>query len=232
MNNAAAIVLTKQSNQTEIRAYFKGVMRLVNSSEQFPVNLDEVWPLVYGKKSDAVEALKADFIQDVDYQVLRQNPQNPNGGRPTDSYYISTSCLEYFIARKVRPVFEVYRQVFHKAATAKQLSPSEMLLQSVQMLVENERKVAQLESKVQEIDVRTTTRPEYFTVAGYCRLMGYKASAQMCNTIGRRASKACKRRGWPIDEVPDTRWGTVGSYPKSILDEVSALQNKTLAKTV
>ena len=33
----------------------------------------------------------------------------------TADYYLSTSCLEYFIARKVRPVFEVYRQVFHKA---------------------------------------------------------------------------------------------------------------------
>ena len=29
-------------------------------------------------------------------------------------YNISVSCMEFFIARKVRPVFEVYRQVFHK----------------------------------------------------------------------------------------------------------------------
>ena len=30
---------------------------------------------------------------------------------------LSVPCLEFFIARKVRPVFEVYRQVFHKVAS-------------------------------------------------------------------------------------------------------------------
>lgn len=29
---------------------------------------------------------------------------------------LTVSCLEYFIVKKVRPVFEVYRKVFHKAA--------------------------------------------------------------------------------------------------------------------
>lgn len=29
---------------------------------------------------------------------------------------LSVPCLEFFIARKVRPVFEVYRKVFHKVA--------------------------------------------------------------------------------------------------------------------
>ena len=30
---------------------------------------------------------------------------------------LSVPCLEFFIARKVRSVFEVYRQVFHKVAS-------------------------------------------------------------------------------------------------------------------
>lgn len=30
------------------------------------------------------------------------------------TYMLSVPCLEFFIARKVRPVFEVYRKVFHK----------------------------------------------------------------------------------------------------------------------
>ena len=38
------------------------------------------------------------------------------GGRPQNTYMLSVPCLEFFIARKVRPVFEVYRQVFHKVA--------------------------------------------------------------------------------------------------------------------
>lgn len=36
---------------------------------------------------------------------------------------LSVPCLEFFIARKVRPVFEVYRQVFHKVASGELMQP-------------------------------------------------------------------------------------------------------------
>lgn len=126
--------LTKQSSDSEIKAYFNAVLKLAKSSEQFPVNLEEVWPLVYGKKSDAVQALQRDFIEDVDYQVLRQNPQNPNGGRPINEYKLSVSCLEYFIVKKVRPVFEVYRKVFHKT-TSFQLNPVDPSIVKAKIMV-------------------------------------------------------------------------------------------------
>lgn len=116
------IVLTKQCSEEQIKRYFTAVLKLSKSGDEFPVNLDEVWMLVYGQKSDAVSALKGNFIQDVDYQVLRKNPQNPKGGRPTDVYKLSVPCMEFFIARKVRVVFDVYRIVFHKVANS--LTPS------------------------------------------------------------------------------------------------------------
>lgn len=120
--------LTKQSTVQEIKAYFEEVLKLSKDSKEFPVNLDDVWPLVYSAKEKAVRALKSNdlFLQGIDYQVLATNGENsgvlaqnggkvPNG-RPTETYMLSVPCLEFFIARKVRPVFEVYRQVFHKVA--------------------------------------------------------------------------------------------------------------------
>lgn len=145
------VILTKQSAETEIRAYFEGVMRLSQTNEQFPVNLDEVWPLVYSHRKDAIATLKRTFIENVDYQVSRENPQNPIGGRPTEDYHLSLSCLEYFIARKVRPVFEVYRKVFHKAAEAKPLSGAEYLLQQAQLMVEQERRISRVETKLDRL---------------------------------------------------------------------------------
>ena len=121
--------LTKQSTAQDIKAYFEEVLKLSKDSKEFPVNLDEVWPLVFGRKEEAVRALKNDrlFVENIDYQVLRKNAENPDsftqrsakpqGGRPTNIYMLSVPCLEFFIARKVRPVFEVYRQVFHKVAS-------------------------------------------------------------------------------------------------------------------
>lgn len=130
--------LTKQSSDQEIKAYFEEVLRLSRDSEEFPVNLDDVWPLVYSRKDKAVRALQSNdlFMQNVDYQVLPQNGENSgvlaqNGGkvlngRPTEIYMLSVPCLEFFIARKVRPVFEVYRQVFHKVASGEliQVAPA------------------------------------------------------------------------------------------------------------
>lgn len=130
--------LTKQSSDQEIKAYFENILRMSRDSEEFPVNLDDVWPLVYSRKDKAVRALQSNdlFMQNVDYQVLPQNGENSgvlaqNGGkvqngRPTEIYMLSVPCLEFFIARKVRPVFEVYRQVFHKVASGKliQVAPA------------------------------------------------------------------------------------------------------------
>lgn len=124
--------LTKQSSEAEIKDYFREVLNLSESDEAFPVNLDDVWPLVYSEKGKAVRALKSNdlFMQGIDYILLPQNgeqdsPLAQNGKRLASgkfsgenkvTYMLSVPCLEFFIARKVRPVFEVYRQVFHKVA--------------------------------------------------------------------------------------------------------------------
>lgn len=97
--------LTKQSTGQEIKAYFEEVLKLSKDSEEFPVNLDDVWPLVFGRKEEAVRALKNDrlFVENIDYQVLRKNAENPDsftqrcakpqGGRPTNIYMLSVPAL-------------------------------------------------------------------------------------------------------------------------------------------
>ena len=155
--------LTKQSSDSEIKAYFIQVLNLSRSKDEFPVNLDEVWPLVFKFRSDAVRALSKSnlFVKDIDYQVLSTNAQNSEvlfhsknksnettsdntktgkdgrnlGGRPQNIYMLSVPCLEFFIARKVRPVFEVYRQVFHKVAGGS-ISLGNQVFQSVPMGLE------------------------------------------------------------------------------------------------
>ena len=109
------VTLTKQSTESDLKRYFTAVLELSKEDNKFPVNLDEVWPLVYAEKGKAVRALRKDFFENEDFKVFAQNGEKSNG-RPVDNYFLSLSCLEYFIARKVRPVFEVYRQVFHKVA--------------------------------------------------------------------------------------------------------------------
>lgn len=126
--------LTKQSTAQEIKAYFEEVLKLSKDSKEFPVNLDEVWPLVYAEKGKAVRALKSNelFVEGIDFILLAQNgKQDGNNGKQVNSwggnnqitYMLSVPCLEFFIARKVRAVFEVYRQVFHKVASGEIVYP-------------------------------------------------------------------------------------------------------------
>lgn len=118
---AKEIILSKESSESEIKAYFNVVLKLSQSDNEFPINLDEVWPLVYSEKGKAVRALTSNeqFIEGVDYKTLAQNGKQDEaswGGNNKVNYYLTVSCMEFFIARKVRPVFEVYRQVFHHTA--------------------------------------------------------------------------------------------------------------------
>lgn len=150
--------LSKDSTSEQIKAYFEKVLELYQSNDKFPINLDEVWPLVYSEKSKAVRALKNGFIEGEDYNLAQngkviQSIQIKNGVEV--SYYLSVKCMEYFIAKKVRPVFEVYRQVFKKVATEAQSNPTsqlELLVQSAQALLEQSRRIDKVESRLDEIE--------------------------------------------------------------------------------
>lgn len=115
----ANLILSKESSASEIKRYFNAILKLSKSDNEFPINLDEVWMLVYSEKSKAVRALKENFIENVDFQPLAQNGERLSNGQFAGggtTYYLTLPCMEFFIARKVRPVFEVYRQVFHRTA--------------------------------------------------------------------------------------------------------------------
>lgn len=130
--------MLRARNREQIRSYFEQVLNLRNSGEAYPVKLDDVWTLVYSRKDKAVEVLKAEFYEGIDYitqsadnqrfpqkegnfhnpqrsdyQRSGQNPQIVGGDFRSKHYFLTAACLEYFIARRVPEVFEVYRKVFH-----------------------------------------------------------------------------------------------------------------------
>ncbi len=133
--------LTLSSSTEEIKRYFKAILELSKLDVPYPVSLDYVWMLAYSRKDKAVTALKENFIESIDYQVFHQKGENPKGGRPTIEYHLSVSCLEYFIARKVRPVFDVYREVFHKV--------NEIAPKVAKSSAADKRKIAKLEKELE-----------------------------------------------------------------------------------
>lgn len=99
-------------NGSSMETYFIKIRELLKNGEKFPVNLDDVFPLVYAERGKAVRALKANFIENEDFILIAQNGKNLNG-RPKINCFLSVSAMEFFVAKKVKAVFEVYRQIFH-----------------------------------------------------------------------------------------------------------------------
>lgn len=117
--------LTKTSTSDELRNYFNAVLNIAKNNEKFPINLDEVWMLVYARRDVALKELRKSFIEGEDYITSHQKVDGERvrekGRFVATTYHLTLSCLEYFIARKVRPVFEVYRKVFHKTAQQQEI---------------------------------------------------------------------------------------------------------------
>lgn len=143
-NSATAVSLSLLSTTSEIKRYFMAVLELSKSKEEFPVNLDAVYPLVYSQKGHSLRELKSKFIEGVDY-YLSQNGKvvtvnNLANGVKYDCY-LSLPCMEFFIARKVRPVFDVYREVFHKV--------NEIAPKVAKSSAADKRKIAKLEKELE-----------------------------------------------------------------------------------
>lgn len=225
-------VLSKNSNSEEIKRYFSAILELAKSDEKFPVNLDEVWMLVYGRRDKAISALKDNFIENEDFNVLLPHSveQTKRGGSNKITYFLSLSCLEYFIARKNRSVFDIYRQVFHKTNDLiqnKQLTAAEMILQIAQNAVNQERRInnveerqSELENEVKELKIKTKTDSDYTAIVGYASRLHINVDIRQACKLGQAASRICRLNGFETGQIKDPRFGYVKTYPDNVLNEV------------
>lgn len=113
--------MLRARNREQIRSYFEQVLNLHNCGDPFPVDLDEVWPLVYSRKDNAVKVLERKFVKEEEYiskmidnQRFRQKAESKTGGDfRTIQYKLSVGCMEFLIAREDTSIFAIYREVFH-----------------------------------------------------------------------------------------------------------------------
>lgn len=81
-------------------------------------------------------------------------------------------------------------------------------------------KQIEIEQRLALVEAQQTTRPEYFTIAGYARLVGRSVNYTAARKLGMSAAKICRERGLLPEPVTDPRFGKVNSYPKEVLDTV------------
>lgn len=69
-----------------------------------------------------------------------------------------------------------------------------------------------------EIDRIYSPNGHYFSVIGYARNRGLKVGIETAKDIGRKCSAYCKGNGIKIEKLNDPRFGSVGSYPESVIE--------------
>ncbi|WP_309729946.1 KilA-N domain-containing protein [Chamaesiphon sp. OTE_75_metabat_556] len=68
-----------------------------------------------------------------------------------------------------------------------------------------------------EIDRIFNPDGHYFSVIGYASLHGLKIGRESAKAIGSKCSAYCRKNGISIEKLTDPRFGTVGSYPESVI---------------
>ena len=116
---------------------------------------------------------------------------------------------------------EVIPSIRRTGSYSKNLTPAELILVQAKALVEQERRLASVESDVHVLKAKAETRPEnMYTVAGYASLKGLNLCLSKAKTLGKRATMLSNELGYVIDKTHDPRFGKVNVYHVDILKKV------------
>lgn len=172
-----------------------------------------------------IDLLNQSNFGSVDF--FREDTYKDAKGETRNCYMISKKGCE-FIAHKMTgqkgAIFTAkYIERFHEMQDAlqKPMTQLEIMQMSINQLVEQERRMNELESRLDMIEAKSQTVPnEYFTIAGFATIRKQKVDITLANLLGRKASKLSREYGYEIGKVSDPRYGTVNTYHVDILNKV------------
>ena len=168
-----------------------------------------------------------------EYSTL-MSKTSEQGGRPTVDYLLSASFAKKLAMSSRSPKGEETRDYFIKVEEAlvkvatKPMTEAELALWSAQILVEQERKMRELEERqleqedeIKEINAKLETHPTgWYTIAGYASKIGMNLDIKTAGHLGMKASKLSRELGKVIQKTPDPRFGVVNVYCPEVLEEV------------
>jgi hypothetical protein len=100
----------------------------------------------------------------------------------------------------------------------KPLTPAELILSQAQQLVDHERRLDDIDSRVKRIEAHQVVVNH--TIMGYANIKHAKITTEQAKELGKRATKICTEKKLETGLVPDPRFGQVRNYPKEVLEEV------------
>ena len=108
------------------------------------------------------------------------------------------------------------------------LTPAERLLASAQLLVDHERKIADLSYRQAETQAQVkalVNGEDYYTIVGYGNLIGEPVDTRRAQKLGKLATKICNENGWKIGKANHPIFGQINSYPRQAVAEAFDLES-------
>lgn len=142
--------------QENLRQYFEWVKERFDSGEQYPYDLEELVGIAFTQKVDAIRALEKEFTQPIDFSVKSQNPKNSSGGRPSKQYLLAPLTFEFMVARRCKPVFDIYHKIFHAVINVAKspVTSGQMFMEVAKQFLEFENRLYAMETSQQRLEER------------------------------------------------------------------------------
>ena len=172
-----------------------------------------------------------DFTENEDYSTIDKKIYR----QTSTEYHISFDMAKELAMVEKNNQGKEARKYFIKCekelkAKTEELSPAGYLLQQAQISYAQEQELKAINQKIDIVDrkleiLSADMEEEFFTVKGYCNLMGKKVDLSKASILGKRCTNYSNKLEVEIRTVKDSRFGRVNSYHTSILERVFELED-------
>lgn len=211
-------------------------MQIINTTtEERVITLKEITDLIGARHNDSMRKVE-ELAKEEGFGTLRKIRSVYNSkGQTIETYHFTKKQAIAVGARLNNAMLMKVINRLEELESKKpiQLTSTEILAQMALRLVElerNEARIAMLENDAQkehqranrlENNIRRTiTDTNHFTIIGYANLKGIDLTKYHTGSLGRKATKLSKDKGYIVTSVPDSKYGKIGVYHKDIIKEV------------
>lgn len=174
---------------------------------------------------------KYGFVENQDFASFSQTGEKLPEGRPATDFQLTLGMAKELgmvenneKGRQIRRYFIEVEKRQHSTAPAP-MTPGQALVEMAQNFLRHETQIAELSRKQHETAAQVmalVNGENYLTVVGWGNLTSQRFDNATASRIGKLASALCRERGYHIGTTLHPAYGRVNTYPREVLDELSA----------